>query len=474
MSMSHIRFYRLISLLSMCLAGCTLPATIPGNAPQPDHWLPADETPARASTSNTLMPTQWWQGFASAQLDTLMDRALQHNRDLETARASLAEAHQVWLASADSQWPQTDLQADAGRQKYGQALFGPVNFVIPPFSYVEAGPAISWTADLSGRRRASEARARALAAHEQHRLDATWLMISQQIAMLSFDLAEAKDEQDLQQQVTDIDRRLQDLVRESRRAGSATLPDETSAAARLDADQAALPELAQRISRDRHALAVLLGSTPDQQQLPSFHLADFSLPDSPVNLPSALAHQRPDILAAEASLQAAGAAWGYASASHYPDITLSAQWLQEALTPAGLFHAANAAWALGAGIDLPLADGGQRDAQTEAARQAMLAARSQYQQIVLDAFRQVADQLTALDHDHQLAEVRHRSLLASQEQLDTDRFRLQTGDAGLLPELMAQRALLEARMNELRARLDGLRDSAGLLVSLGGSRLPSR
>ena len=474
MSMSHTRFYQLISLLCMSLAGCTVPATIPGNAPQPGHWLPADETPAQASIRSGPMPAHWWQGFASAQLDTLMARSLQHNRDLETARASLAEAHQVWLASADSQWPQTDLQADAGRQKYGQALFGPVNFVIPPFSYVEAGPTISWTADLSGRQRASEARARALADHEQHRLDATWLMISQQIAMLCFDLAEAKDEQTLQRQMTEIDRHLQDLVRESRRAGAATRPDETAASARLDADQAALPALEQRISLDRHALAMLLGATPDQQALPPFHLADFTLPDSPVSLPSALVHRRPDILAAEASLQAAGAAWGYARASHYPDITLSAQWLQEALTPAGLFHAANAAWALGAGIDLPLADGGQRDAQTEAARQAMLAARSQYQQIVLDAFRQVADQLTALDHDRQLAATRHRSLLTSQEQLDMDRFRVQTGDAGLLPELTAQRALLEAQINELRARQAGLRDSAALLVSLGGSRLPAQ
>lgn len=473
MNMPDPFFLRLFFVLPLCLAGCSLPASLPLDAPQPKHWLAQDEIPPPPVASSPPVK-QWWHAFHSPLLDTLMNESLQHNRDLQTSRASLAEARQVWQASADSRWPQADLLADAGRQKYGQALFGPANFVIPPFTYIEAGPAISWTADLSGRQRATVARSLALAKNQRYRLEATWLMISQQIAMLSFDLAEAEDEQLLRRQIIDIDQQLQDLMKQSRLAGAATRPEETSSMARLDADRTALPELEQRISSDRHALASLLGITPDQQNLPVISLHGFTLPEPPLSLPSALAHQRPDILAAESSLHAAEATYGFATASHYPDITLSAQWLQEALTPAGLFHAANAAWAMGAGVDLPIANGGKLDAQTEAARQGMLAARSQYQQTVLEAFRQVADQLTALSHDHQLQTDRHQATQTSREQLDMDQFRRQTGDAGVLPELADRRDLLTRQIAELQVRQARLRDSAGLLVSLGGSGIPEQ
>ena len=59
--------------------------------------------------------------------------------------------------------------------------------------------------------------------------------------------------------------------------------------------------------------------------------------DLPLTVPSELAHDRPDILAAEAQLHAASAAIGVATAQFYPSITLSASVALETVATSGSF-----------------------------------------------------------------------------------------------------------------------------------------
>jgi len=90
--------------------------------------------------------------------------------------------------------------------------------------------------------------------------------------------------------------------------------------------RAALPDLRRDLERMRHRLAVYAGLSPGAADLPEFRMAELQLPaELPLSLPSQLARQRPDVRAAEAVLARAGAQVGVATASLYPQITLSAQ-----------------------------------------------------------------------------------------------------------------------------------------------------
>ena len=118
--------------------------------------------------------------------------------------------------------------------------------------------------------------------------------------------------------------------------------------------------LKKQLDTARHALAVLTGHAPSDWTPPDFDLAALPVPASlPVAVPSELAHQRPDILAAEARLHAATADVGVATARLYPNLSLSAQITQGALRPENIFNYPSTAFGLAAEATAPVFDGGR-------------------------------------------------------------------------------------------------------------------
>jgi predicted RND superfamily exporter protein len=127
-----------------------------------------------------------------------------------------------------------------------------------------------------------------------------------------------------------------------------------------------IPPVRSQALRARHALAVLMGRTPDQAPS-NLALAELHLPtDIPVSVPSDLLQQRPDVLAAEASVHAASAQVGIATANLFPHISLSASLGSAAFKPANLFTAAGSIWSAGVSITQPIFHGGALMAQRRA------------------------------------------------------------------------------------------------------------
>ena len=149
----------------------------------------------------------------------------------------------------------------------------------------------------------------------------------------------------------------------------------------------------------RHALAVYMGRTPDQApEIPA--LTTFHLPSAvPLSVPSELLRQRPDVLAAEASLRAASAQVGVATANLFPHISLSASLGSGAFKDAALFASGSKIWSAGLALTQPIFHGGALRAERKAAIADYEASIAQYRQAVLNAFRDVADTLVALDQD---------------------------------------------------------------------------
>jgi len=265
------------------------------------------------------------------------------------------------------------------------------------------------------------------------------------------------------------DARNLELVRLKYEAGKAPRTDVLTAETQLAIDRTALPGLRQQLAATRDALSVLTGRPPAAWAPPDFDLKDFTLPrELPLSLPSALARQRPDILAAEALLHADSAAIGVATARLYPNITLTASGGQQSLDGGSLFQGANTFWALAAGLTQPIFHGGTLRAQRRAAIDNYQASLATYEQTVLQGLQQVADILQALAQDAELVDAQRQLLESASAALALQRESYAAGKSDVLQLIIAERAYQQARLGMVTAQARRLQDTAQLFVALGG------
>jgi len=188
----------------------------------------------------------------------------------------------------------------------------------------------------------------------------------------------------------------------------------------------------------------------------------------PVSVNSNIVAQRPDIRAAAAQLHTATAKVGVADANLLPQLNLSAEVGQEALTAGTLFSPQNLLWNLVAGITQPIFEGGTLLAQRKAAIATLQGSGAQYQQTVVSAFQNVADVLAALQYDaDELAEAT-AARDAAQQSLAVTQAQYKLGGEPLVTVLTAQTTYQTAAIAEVKARAARLSDTAALYVALGG------
>ena len=460
-----------ILCLAALLASCAPvgPNFTPPHPPTEKSYTPQKEllTPAQHLSLGRQLKRDWWRLYASEALNSTIEQALKNNYSLAAARQTLAATEESIAVAHGGMLPQVSLNGQIARQKYGVAMFGPSNFKIPPFNAYEAGPSVSWTLDLFGGQRREIERQKALAQYQYYKLDAAYVELTGNVVAEALDIAAAKAEMGTVLKIIGEDKKTLHLVETAYKAGAETKVDVLAAKSQLENNRALLPPLRQRINVAQHALAILAGKPPGGWTPPSFTLQSLMLPqDLPVALPSQMAHDRPDILAAEANLHAASAAVGVATADMYPRITLSATTLQEALVPGQLFNGTANAWNMIGGISAPIFNGGALSAQKRAAADAYNAALAEYRQTVLDAFGQVADALTGLDHDNELVSAQQRDYNTAHAALRLTRKSYQAGETNLLRVQDSERQLAEAELGLIRAQSRRYQDTAKLFVAL--------
>ncbi|MFI4980091.1 MAG: efflux transporter outer membrane subunit [Nevskiales bacterium] len=410
----------------------------------------------------------WWTGFHSADLDATMRQAVAGNHNLAAAQATLAQARETVNAAAGALYPQVGLDAGAGRQKYGAQFSGAQ--VFPAFTYYSVGPSVSYLVDYTGGQRRAVEQRQAQADYQTFQLQAAYLSLTGNVAQQALAIASARAQIAAAEQLLEEDRKNLSLVQSAFAAGSVTRVDVLSAQSQLANDQTLLPPLRQQLSVARHALSILAGKAPADWVPPDFELKQLQLPQTlPLSLPSELAHRRPDILAAEAQLHAATAAVGVATSNLYPQINLTASVGQQSTSLSHLFDASSTAWGLAAGLTAPLFDGGTLRAQRRGAQDAAKAALDSYEQTVLQSFGQIADVLTALDHDAEQLGAQKNALDSAEASLGLTRQSYTVGNVGVLQVLDAERQYQQARLGYVRAEAQRYQDTAQLYLALGGS-----
>ena len=414
------------------------------------------------------VPASWWKNFGSAKLDQFIEQALRSSPSLAAAQATLRQAQQTYAAQAGSSlYPQVDANLGAQRMSTnnsGMGLSGGNRI----FDLYNAGVKVSYKLDLfGGNRRALEGYA-AQADYQHYQLEGARLTLAANIVTAAMMQAQYRAQIDASEAILAAQQKQLGIAQKRLELGAIARSEMLTLQTQLEQTRATIPPIRNKLDQNNHLLAVLAGQAPGAAQVPQFTLADFTLPaDLPVVIPSELVRQRPDIQASEALLHAASAQYGVVISNSYPQINLSATLGSQALLASSLFGAGSMIWGLAGQIAQPLFNAGLKSG-VKSAEAGFDAAAANYRETVLQALRNVADVLRALDNDAQTLQAQAAANMAAQSALDIMQQQYQLGGASYLLLLTAQQQSQQTRINLIAAQAQRLTDTAALYQSMGG------
>ncbi|MBS0212863.1 MAG: efflux transporter outer membrane subunit [Proteobacteria bacterium] len=472
----------LMASAACLLAGCTLgPDFQRPAAPivaSYGHRPPATTVAARGVAAGAAqrfddgkdIPGDWWTLFHSKPLDDLVAQSLRANPDLQAAQAALRQAHEATLAQRGAYLPSVTAQFDNARNKdpSGTLAAVPSNNA---FLYDLHTPqlSISYAPDVFGLNRRTVETLRAQEDAARYQTLATQVTLSTNVVNAAVQEASLHAQVQASRRIVEIDRQMVEILEYQLAEGYANGLDLATQQAQLAQAQAALPPLLNQLEQQRHALAVLTGKLPAEAADADFDLDALQLPtDLPLSLPSQLVRQRPDVLQAEASLHAANAQVGVAIANRFPSFQITANVGSNALTMGQLFDAGTGFWNIAGSLAAPIFRGGQLLHAQRGAQAALDQAAAQYRSTVLEAFRNVADTLSSLEHDAQALQAAAHALDAAKTTLDLSRRQYHAGYANDLTLLGAEQSFQQARSGLAQAQASRLADTAALYQALGG------
>lgn len=479
---SHpLRFFAGASL-AIVLAGCASgPDFIPPNAPEVSRYtdtaLPERTVSAAGAQGESQhfieaasVAQQWWRELGSARLDALINQAFQTSPTLASARATLRQAEQVYAARAGStRYPQVDASLGGQRQRISPAASGQTGEA-QEFNLYNANVGVHYQLDLAGGNgRALEALA-ARADYQRFQLEGARLSLAATITTTAVAQARLSAQIQAMERILGAQEEQLEITRERLRLGQATSDDILALQTQVEQTRADIVPLRQQAAQQRHLLAVLAGRAPGAGGMPSFELEDFTLPvELAVVVPSELVRQRPDIQAAEALLHAANAEYGVAISQIYPQLNLSANLGSQALTTGTLFGSGSAVWSLIGQLTQPLFNPGL-SAEKRAALAALEAAAANYQNVVLESMRNVADVLRALEYDAQALVAQAAAEASAQASLLSMQRQYALGAVSYLQLLTAQQQAQQTRISLIAVQSQRLIDTALLYQAMGGGQ----
>jgi NodT family efflux transporter outer membrane factor (OMF) lipoprotein len=463
------------AIAALTLSACSLgPTGEPPAMPSPAHYgqtaLPGQTAEAGGVAQRFDVGAQpvpdWWRLYRCPQLDALVEEGLKNSPTLAATEKTLSGAREQLRAQIGSSLlPTVDAGGQATRNRaLGIPEAGPQTVLYNVFvGQLEA----HYTFDLFGAVRYANAALHARVDVQAFELDAARRTLAANIVTTAIDAAALSDEADATERLVTLAR--QTAQEDARRYALGAVPHSQALASQQSASdlEASLPPLLAQRQAARHALAVLVGRTPDAvPDIPS--LASLTLPEHvPVVVPSTLLRTRPDIAAADAALRAAAAEVGVATAQLFPSLSLTASMGQAGFSWPTALSGAGAIWSLGGSLAQPLFHGGALLAQRRAAIDFYQAATDQYKAAVLSAFQNVADTLAALEFDAQAARASDASASAARQVFDETAARGRLGAVADLAVRASEQQYRNEQLNAIRAAGRRLGDTALLFQAMG-------
>ena len=454
----------------MALAALAPAALLAGCMTMPEYKRPDAAPPAQfrlqaqPAAAQSLADLPWWGVFNDKALQGLISEGLANNTDLKVAISRIEQARALVDVTHSQMSPQLNYQVGGG----GERTFVPTQNSIGAVTVGSIGGALNaaWEFDVWGRIRKSTQAAQANLFEQEDIRRGVMLTLVTDIAAGYFRLLELDRELAISQESSDTFKTSLDLFTKRFEAGRDNRLPMDRSQANYEAAGARTADIKRRIAQQENALSVLVGGYPRAIER-GRPLIEQSLPEAPLSDTTALLQRRPDILAAEQTMQRANAQIGVAIANFYPRIGLSALLggigadVRDTWNSFGI-------WSLGLSAAGPLFTGGRLEAELKNRQAFWDETVAGYKKTVLVAFQETSDALAAQQTLVQRRASLENQVAALQRSQAFAKTRYDEGRASYFEVLETQQQLFPAEDELAQTRRDQLLAVVSLYKALGG------
>ena len=460
-------------LLALILPGCSwFPALdlSPSYKP-PEYVVPASwrgSSPfVEAKPADNELRQDWWKLFDDPALNSLIEQALAANPDLQAAAERFVQARDVMMKARAQYLPKLGLGFGASNNRISsEKLFRPEGIPLQQ-STMELGGIASWEPDFwSALRNATRVE---IYRAEERAADygLARLSLQAEIAADYFTLRGYDAQVSIYNQSITLYKQSLMLVERQFAGKIASALDVARVESLLFSTETKLAQIQGQRQVTEQAIAILVNMAPASFELApadDIRVAKFTIPQT---IPSTVLERRPDIASMERRMAQANRVIGIARAAFFPNVSfrLGGGYENDGFS---LIKAATSFWSYGSAIELPVFQGGYRRAQLQQAWSAYRETEDLYRSTVLNAFREVENNLSLTNR---LTVAVNRQDAAVGANFKTQNMTMELYKGGLASSLeliYAQVQTLAARIDLVVIKADLLKSSVALIRALGG------
>jgi NodT family efflux transporter outer membrane factor (OMF) lipoprotein len=457
-----------VACLVVSSSGCVLTQDLP----DPALDIPQGYRAGTVTDPDAPPTLDWWRGFRSPELTTLMEEAQKVNLDIAAAVARFLQADAQARVAGAALLPTASVGGqESNSRTSGSSSSGLNNGGREVVNY-SASFSASYQLDFWGQYRDAAQAAHETAMANRFDREVVALTTLTAVATAYFQVLAAQDRIRTAHGNIASASRILEAIRQRVKAGTGTDLDLAQQESVLANQRAAVPPLQQTLEQNINALATLVSRPPESVRVVGGSMNRISSPRVTPGLPSELLTQRPDIRRQEAQLASATANVGSARAAFFPSIQLTGTGGYQSSSLVSLFQPHAAFFNMVGSLTQPIFDGGTILGKFELSKAQQDELLQTYRKTVVQAFADVDNALIAIRQTSEKLRLQREVVAASRRAFQLSEQQLRAGTADIVTVLNTQLTLFQAEDALWQAQLARLLAIVSLYQALGGGWEP--
>lgn len=414
----------------------------------------------QAPDSTALGNLGWQQVFTDPRLQSLIQRALENNKDVENARLNVELAQAQLLGAKLSYFPSLAFAPNGGSASYGGSHMQ-WSYTLPL--------SLNWEVDIFGKILNRKRSAKVSVEMAEDYVQATRSQIIGAVANTYYAIAALQMQLEVSRQTAVIWKDQVSSMELMKQAGRVTEAAVVQSRANYYSILASITDIEAGLRQANNTMSLLLNTFPQTWDVTN-QMEFNPVQELSEGVPFAYLSARPDVRAAERNFAVAYYATNSARAAFYPSLNISAQ---GGFTNAvGSFITNPGKWfiQLAGSLTAPLFSRGQNIAGLKAAKLQQQQALNNFQYTVLSAASDVSDALATYNSAQQKQQMLAQQIDQLEKAVDYTNQLLYSAQSTYLDVLTARSSLLQSQLSEIDCWHSRVSAMVNLYQALGGGR----